>query len=161
MTWTKSCHYLFDKITDNWRFHPIRLRHIMTWTYVWMTENYGYHVIVFFLPCSCLCPIHWSQMLSREWKCSWSSACQRCSNYIFILDLTSEWSTILLPTKVQTYIRGLTVYIYRPFVTGIHRSPVDSPRKGPVLQRLNPYKKSSKPSLNPILFTCSSQHLRH
>ena len=24
--------------------------------------------------CSCLCPIHWSQVLSREWRCSWSSA---------------------------------------------------------------------------------------
>ena len=34
--------------------------------------------------CSCLCPIHWSQVLSQEWRCT-----------------TSEWSTILLPTKVQ------------------------------------------------------------
>ena len=24
--------------------------------------------------CNCLCPIHWSQVLSREWRCSWSSA---------------------------------------------------------------------------------------
>ena len=34
---------------------------------------------------SCLCPIHWSQMLSREQRCSWSSADRRCSNYIWVI----------------------------------------------------------------------------
>ena len=43
--------------------------------------------------CSCLCPIHWSQVLSQEWRCRWSNADRRCSNYIW-------WSTSLLPTKV-------------------------------------------------------------
>ena len=37
-------------------------------------------------PCSCLCPIHWSQALSREWRCSWSSADRRCSNYIWVIN---------------------------------------------------------------------------
>ena len=41
--------------------------------------------------CSCLCLIHWIQVLSREWRCSWSSTDRRCFNY------TSEWSTSLLP----------------------------------------------------------------
>ena len=48
------------------------------------------------------CPIlqlsllnHWSQVLSWEWRCSWSSANRRCST------TTSEWSTILLPTKAR------------------------------------------------------------
>ena len=36
--------------------------------------------------CSCLCPIQWSQALSREWRCSWSSADRRCSNYIWVID---------------------------------------------------------------------------
>ena len=36
--------------------------------------------------CSCLCPIHWSQVLSQEWRCSWSSADRRCSNYIWVID---------------------------------------------------------------------------
>ena len=36
-------------------------------------------------PCSCLCPIHWIQMLSREWRCSGSSAGRRCSNYIWMI----------------------------------------------------------------------------
>ena len=30
-------------------------------------------------PCSCLCTIHQSQLLSRLWICSWSSADRRCS----------------------------------------------------------------------------------
>ena len=30
---------------------------------------------------SFLCSIHWSQVLSWEWRCSWSSADRRCSNY--------------------------------------------------------------------------------
>ena len=36
--------------------------------------------------CSCLCPIHWSRVKSRELRCGWSS------NYI--------WPTILLPAEV-------------------------------------------------------------
>ena len=36
--------------------------------------------------CSCLCPIQWSQVLSREWRCSWSST--------GAAPTTSEWSTI-------------------------------------------------------------------
>ena len=39
--------------------------------------------------CSCLCPTHWSQVFSREWRCSWGDA-----------STTSEGSTILLPSKV-------------------------------------------------------------
>ena len=38
------------------------------------------------LSCSCLCPIHWSQVLSQEWRCSWSSADRRCSNYIWVIN---------------------------------------------------------------------------
>ena len=48
----------------------------------------------FISSCSCLYPIHWSQVLSREWRCSWSSADRRGYNYI------SERSIILLPTAV-------------------------------------------------------------
>ena len=36
--------------------------------------------------CSCLCPIHWSQMLSWEWRCSWSSADRWCSNYNWMIN---------------------------------------------------------------------------
>ena len=37
------------------------------------------------LYCDCLCRIPWSQTLSREWRCSWSSADRRCSNYIWVI----------------------------------------------------------------------------
>ena len=33
-----------------------------------------------------LCPILWSQVLSREWRCSWSSADRRCSSYILVIN---------------------------------------------------------------------------
>ena len=36
--------------------------------------------------CSCLGWIHQSQVLSREWTCSWSSADRRCSNYIWVIN---------------------------------------------------------------------------
>ena len=53
--------------------------------------------------CSCLCPIHWCQVLSREWRCtcSWSSADRRCSNYIWVINNCIAFSG-------ATYIRGLT-----------------------------------------------------
>ena len=38
------------------------------------------------LSCNCLCPVHWSQALSREWRCSWSSDDRRCSNYIWVIN---------------------------------------------------------------------------
>ena len=30
--------------------------------------------------------IRWSQVLSREWRCNWSSADRRCSNYIWVIN---------------------------------------------------------------------------
>ena len=33
-----------------------------------------------------LWPIHWRQVLSWEWRCSWSSADRRCSNYIWVIN---------------------------------------------------------------------------
>ena len=53
--------------------------------------------------CSCLYPIRWSQVLSWEWRCSWSSACRCCSNYIWVINnLIAYWSA--------SYIRDLTVH---------------------------------------------------
>ena len=53
-------------------------------------------------PCSCLRPIHWSQVLSQEWRCSWSSAERWCSNYIWMI------SQFIVYLGVP-YIRGLMV----------------------------------------------------
>ena len=54
------------------------------------------------LSCSCLCPIHWGQVLSREWRCSWSIADRRCSNYIWVINN-------FIVYLVSSYFRGLTV----------------------------------------------------
>ena len=36
--------------------------------------------------CNCLCAIYGSQVLIGEWRCSWSSADRRCSNYIWVIN---------------------------------------------------------------------------
>ena len=41
-------------------------------------------------------------VLSREWRCSWSSADRRCSNYIWVIDN-------FIACKGAPYIRDLTV----------------------------------------------------
>ena len=45
-------------------------------------------------PCSCPCPIHGSQILSRERRCSWFSANRRWPNNIFILDFLDVWRMV-------------------------------------------------------------------
>ena len=57
--------------------------------------------------CSCLRSINWSQVLSWEWRCSWSSADRRCSNYIWVINN-------FIAYKGATYIRGFTVVIQWP-----------------------------------------------
>ena len=48
------------------------------------------------------CRIPWSPMSSQEWRCSWSSADRRCSNYIWVNDnFIAYWGS--------TYIRDFTV----------------------------------------------------
>ena len=50
--------------------------------YIYMIYVYIYIVkslksktkVILVPPCSCLCPIYWSHVLSGEWRCSWSSA---------------------------------------------------------------------------------------
>ena len=47
--------------------------------------------------CSCLHPIDLSHVLSREWRCSWSSADRRCSNYIWLINkyiLLLSWDLV-------------------------------------------------------------------
>ena len=56
--------------------------------------------------CCCLCSIQWSQVLSLEWRCSWSSADRRCSNYIWVIDN-------FIAYQGATYIRGFTVDVNR------------------------------------------------
>ena len=69
------------------------------------------------LSCSCLCRIHWSQVFSLEWRCGWSSADRRCSNYIWVInnfiaylgDLISEvWGYV--PNNNQHIIAVVSPY---------------------------------------------------
>ena len=53
--------------------------------------------------CRCLCTIYWSQVLSGELRCSWSSADRRCSNCIWVI---SNW----IAYYNSSYIRGMTVH---------------------------------------------------
>ena len=52
--------------------------------------------------CSCLFPIHWSQVLSWEWKCSWSNAERQCSNYFWVLHNFIAYLSV-------NYIRGFKI----------------------------------------------------
>ena len=56
---------------------------------------------------------------SREWRCSWSSADRRCSNYIWVVDNFIAYQGV-------TYIRGFTVVInsLEPGDTHIQADPV-------------------------------------
>ena len=56
-------------------------------------------------PCSCLCVIYWDQVLSQEWRCSWSSADRRCSNYIWVIDN-------FIAYQGASYIRDFTVILH-------------------------------------------------
>ena len=60
--------------------------------------------MILVLSCICLGPIYWSQVLSREWRCSWSSANRRCSNYIWVINN-------LIAYYGASYIRDLTVLL--------------------------------------------------
>ena len=65
--------------------------------------------------CSCLCRIHWSQVLSRQWRCSWSSASRRCSNYIWVINN-------FIGYKGASYIRRLMLILFlqnNQFVMGL------------------------------------------
>ena len=54
--------------------------------------------------CSCFCPIHWSQLLSRQWRCSWGSADRWCSNYIWVISKSIAY-------QGASYIRYMTVLV--------------------------------------------------
>ena len=82
--------------------------------------------------CSCLCPIYWSHVWSREWRCSWSSADRRCSNYIWVIDN-------LIANKGASYIRDLTVYhvtfiifLNYPWVSNDYVLLLESPFRVPI-----------------------------
>ena len=59
---------------------------------------------------SCLCPIHWSHVLGRELRCSWSSTDRRCSNYMWVINIFIV-TNVLLILEMWAYIMLLVVYV--------------------------------------------------
>ena len=68
---------------------------------MWHNKSHDFHDS----SCSWLCVMYWSQVLSREWKYSWSSSDRRCSNYIWVINN-------FIAYKGASYIRGITVHWY-------------------------------------------------
>ena len=64
--------------------------------------------------CICLYPIRWSQVLSWEWRCIWSSADRRCSNYIWVINN-------LIAYQSASVIRDLMVVVFKPVQGPINR----------------------------------------
>ena len=65
------------------------------------------------LSCTCLWTIHWSQVLSRKWRCSWSSGDRWCPNYIWVI-------SNFIANQGASYIRDFTVS------HGMHLTPAGS-----------------------------------
>ena len=53
---------------------------------------------------NCLCPIYWCHVLSWKWRCSWSCAVRRCSNYIWVINNSIAY-------RGASYIKDFTVTI--------------------------------------------------
>ena len=66
--------------------------------------------------CNYLCPIQWSQVLSQEWRCSWSSADRRCSDYIWVINncIAYEGAPYIEDLAVNCFIQQA---IFRGFFT--------------------------------------------
>ena len=89
------CHYKYH-VTLHYRIWVQRFG-ISLWCYrfnfqsiyrqTYNTSSTKSQTYIFFVSSnSWLCPIHWSQVLNREWRCSCSSADRRCSKYICVIN---------------------------------------------------------------------------
>ena len=88
-----------------WRIRDIRIFLLEYRQVSNIRRTKSQHLKILKLSCCCLCRIPWSQMLSRERRCSWSSADRRCSNYMWVIDN-------FIAYQGASYIRGFTVYIF-------------------------------------------------
>ena len=63
--------------------------------------------------CCCLRTINWSQVFSGEWRCCWSSADRRCSNYIWVINNFMAYSSAAYIKDLTVGINGMVV-CYQP-----------------------------------------------
>ena len=81
------CIFVSNKTLWSWSW-SWRIAH-RRWTYRQVSNirrTKSQHLKILVLSCGCLCRLPWSQMLSREGRCSWSRADRRCSNYTWVID---------------------------------------------------------------------------
>ena len=99
--WPRHCHAIIVPIPSKLS-HEDSCKHTVK-SLIWGAPNHKTLIsLVSF--CSCLCAIYWSQVFSREWRCSWSSADRRCSNCSWLVNISIAY-------KGALYIRDLTVVI--------------------------------------------------
>ena len=67
--------------------------------------------------CSCLCAMYWSQVLSGEWRCSWSSAERRCSNYIWVINnfIAYQGAPYIRDSTVGVLCTRVSINMYHTF----------------------------------------------
>ena len=72
---------------------------------------------------SCLCPIHWSQLLSRECRCSWSCTDRWWSNYICLINKlsTEVWLILSLTVMMRRFLMSQNIMIYWITIISIKR----------------------------------------
>ena len=93
----------------------------------WVPSNLWYktHQItkslkVLYIALQLFCLHHWSHVLSREWRCSWSSADRRCSNYIRVINNSIAYEGALYIIGIDTKIE---VIVVSPTTWEAHHSP--------------------------------------
>ena len=106
-------------------FNSFCFENIMNWLIIGLYNGLSFMFASFYsrLPSNLWYKAHLSRQLNcQSLRCSWSSACQRRSNYFFILDLTSGFKGFCKDSRKTIwevlglgafYIRDLTVF---PFV---------------------------------------------
>ena len=81
---------------------------------------------------SCLCAIHWSQVLNREWRCIGAAPTGDAP-------ITSEWSTIPLPNKVWLMLEVWRFYSCSEFSAVLPNIEYDFPYLMPLFRINGPY----------------------
>ena len=63
--------------------------------------------------CSCLCPMHWSQVISWKWRCSPSSTNRRCSNYIWVINnFIVYWGVACIRVLMVRFLSNLRALVF-------------------------------------------------
>ena len=91
-------------ILENWRYIISNFTSTFRATCISLKMNSKYNYTRSNYNDSCLCPIQWSQVLSHEWRSSWSSADRCCSNYRYIWVINN-----FIAYLGSIYIKGLKV----------------------------------------------------